>query len=211
MFRNPQPYHHLIDLAGFGAGFAMAFHSTGSGDALASGLVMIMAVASFLGNEYGQIEDKKVETATRLKLLQEGKSEFELRQIGAAGLVSKQPAEQKPRMFVDGKPAGFAYNQTLAPVKVDYEREFCKTLVSMKQVSGEMDISETYWLKGKHWQKMDSQLTPSGFIAMRDKFEYWKIVGKKGGASNSPYVVLNEHAIVQRAMGKLDIPTPPNT
>jgi hypothetical protein len=44
---------------------------------------------------------------------------------------------------------------------------------------------------------------------MRSKFEYYKIVGKKGSASNSPYIVLNEGAIELRAAGRAKFPTPP--
>jgi hypothetical protein len=201
------PYRRWLDavhIVVIGAGAYIA-NSPKAELGLVGGLLAASGFVMIAGNEWGCMVNKSKELSPDQRLVPES----ELRAIGAAGIVSKQPAEQKPRLFLDGKPAGFAYNQTLAPVKVDYEREFCKTLVGMKEVSGKMDISETYWLKGGHWEKINPQLTPSDFKQMRNKFEYYKIIAKKGTADNSPYIVLNEGAIELRAAGRAKFPSPP--
>lgn len=100
------------------------------------------------------------------------------------------------------------FNQVTMSVRIDHEREFCKTLIDMKRGGFDMNISESYWLKAGHWQAINSQLTPTDFKAMRLKFEYYNIFGKKGKASNSPYVVLNEQAVQMRAEGKIKLPLP---
>lgn len=205
------PYRRWLD-------FVIHLPVVGSGAALAYALPVppfpfigaLISTSGFLMiavNQWGCAVNKTHDDLPTNEL----STEAMLRMVGREAYEAKQPKETHPGdAWKATKVMGLALNQTLAPVKIDYEREFCKTLVSMKEVSGKMDISETYWLKGGHWEKINPQLTPTEFKQMRNKFEACHIFGKKGTADNSPYIVLNEQAVEMRASGKLrKLPTPP--
>lgn len=197
------PYKRWLDfihLGVIGGGAAIAHQFPGSPFDLIGGLIAASGFVMIAGNEWGCMVNKSKELAPNQSLL----SEAELREIGQANYDAKhKPVETpKPKINIYGNDKVFALN--LQPVKVDYEREFCKTLVDMKRGGFDMNISEKYWLKEGRWKGV-----PSEFIGMRNKFEYYHIFGKKGSATNSPFVVLNEQAVEMRAEGKLRLPTPP--
>jgi hypothetical protein len=95
-------------------------------------------------------------------------------------------------------------SQAVTMPKLDKEREIARILNDQRVGGMKMDISETFWIRNGHWKD-----TPEGFRAIRNKWEYYKIVGKRGAASNSPYSIQNEQAVELIATGKLRLPTPP--
>lgn len=96
-------------------------------------------------------------------------------------------------------------NQVVNIPKIDLEREMARTLNNMRLGGFKMDISETYWIREKHWNG-----EPSEFKGTRAKWEHYNIVRKKGSASNSQYVVMNERAVELIANGSIKLPTPPS-
>lgn len=97
------------------------------------------------------------------------------------------------------------YANTVAPVKIDRERELARTLVTMRDSGFPMNISETYWIREGRWKD-----GPESFRATRGKWEFYNIVGKRGNASNSRYEIQNERGVELIADGKLKLPPPPS-
>lgn len=196
------PYRRWLDAAHLiviGAGAYIA-NSPKAELGLVGGLLAASGFVMIAGNEWGCMVNKSKELSPDQRLVPES----ELRIIGAAKL------EQKYEHPGDGwkatkRAAGFAFNQTLAPVKIDQERKVAQILNTQRLSGLKMDISETFWVREKHWDG-----SRDSFIAFRGKWEYYKIVGKRGDAGNSRFEIMNEGAIERIANGSLKLPTPPN-
>jgi hypothetical protein len=196
-------YYGTIAVEGafFMTGWALSLHAEAGPTFMAGGLVMVCSAAHFLGNEFRT----SVEADKGRILLKS--IEGQERQSNAAAIerahTVNQPVIQKPRIniFQQGQQV---LNQVVSTPKLDYERILARKLIEMRDGGFPMNISETYWIREAHWKE-----GPESFRAIRSKWEYYKIVGKRGSASNSRYQIENERGVELIATGRLDLPTPP--
>lgn len=192
-----RPWHHAVDIALFMGGWSASLHADAGGTMTAGVLLMVMGTASFIGNEYGLVIEKKKE----LEYLTDLDRTQEVRSAAVFERTNHTP-EIKPKLnlFQRGQNV---YNQIMSAPKIDHERGMANTLVAMRDGGFKMDISESYWIRDGHWKD-----TPQTFRATRAKWEHYQIVGKRGTASNSRYEIQNERAVELIAQGRVRLPSP---
>lgn len=202
MFSNPQHWHNLLYLGGGAAGYTIG-HAQPSLTVLfdAVGGIALIVVASVLviGNEYGMAREKDKEVSS-FKMLDRTQAERDAVFAARAAGVK----ESKPPVNVFKQGPMLVRSQDVVVPQFDKEREIARVLNDQRVSGFKMDISETFWIRDGHWKGLLVE-----FRAIRSKWEYYKIVGKRGTASNSPYDVLNEQAVELIAMGRVKLPPPP--
>jgi hypothetical protein len=176
---------------------------------LAGGLLIVCGGTSWFCNEVRWTYNDEQKAKALEAVLASGRSDADFAEAGQKAWDAKYaPKEKKPKIYVDGKPVlAQEYLQDVTAVRLERvdrsEQYVAQTLVDQRDLNGGMNISESFWLRDGHWKD-----GPDSFRNLRNKWEFYKIVGKRGAASNSRYQVENERAVELIADGRLILPPP---
>lgn len=129
----------------------------------------------------------------------------EYREKGYIAPVQERKPDAVP-LSVDGNLVGMlSYEQITTMPAFDPERNFAKTLITMRNGNLRVNMTETYWIAGGKYG--DSR---EAFVNMREKWIYHNIARKVGTSQTSTYEIVNEGwRVVRQIADGLKLSPPP--